>query len=258
MWRGARRAVLDRKVGGCRQSSPMRTPFRWLTSSSLASADPTPEDFDGGPHEKGPRTVTLCPAFFRDNQTRRRLPGDDEAKKAEFCKDRQSKTLSDFQTGGMHFASMVCSVLLTYICPAHTLLLEISRLDTFGVAAEYPEAAQAATNDVPEHTHHGAVDWRGKADAGNARALKTSKDQGKPATWQNAGSLAAAATGEQFRDHIQAPHADAITEMYAMAACGLKDIDVSTGQQSAALKFGPTCDSLLWGFSILLFWLCGS
>ncbi len=75
---------------------------RWLTSSSLAVADPTPEYFDGGPHEKGPRTITLCPSFFSNNGAKMRLPGDNQQKRAEFCKDKESKKLTDFETGGTY------------------------------------------------------------------------------------------------------------------------------------------------------------
>ncbi len=85
---------------------------------------------------------------------------------------------------------------MTYHDTAHILFQEISRLDSFGIAAKFFEQKQAAAVDVPEYKYHGAVDWRDRADAANARALLTSRQKNRPATWQNAGSLAASATGK--------------------------------------------------------------
>jgi hypothetical protein len=82
------------------------------------------------------------------------------------------------------------------ITPGHTLLHEISHLDTFGLAAGYPEETQPPKNGVPEFKYHGTIDWKGKSTAENARILKASKAKNKPETWQNAESFAASATGE--------------------------------------------------------------
>lgn len=93
----------------------------------------------------------------------------------------------------------------------HTLLHEISHLDSFGLAAGYAEHTEKTKDDEGvefEYRYHGTVDWKNKSTAGNARILKNSKARGRPENWENAESLAAAAT-----------------EMGAMWRCDLTDID---------------------------------
>jgi hypothetical protein len=93
----------------------------------------------------------------------------------------------------------------------HTLLHELSHLDSFGLAAGYPEVAHKKNDKNPndfDYSYHGTVDWKDKSTAGNARTLKGSKAKNRPETWQNAESLAAAAT-----------------EMGAMWRCDLTNID---------------------------------
>ena len=158
---------------------------------------------------KGTRTITICPAFTTEPTTKRTLDEKD------YCKNKESKKLKDFETGGMfHHISIILTpfhssrsqtqeqriFLLTFapliITPGHTLLHEISHLDTFGLAAGYPKETQPPKNGVPEFKYHGTIDWKGISTAGNARVLKTSKAKNKPETWQNAESFAASATGE--------------------------------------------------------------
>jgi hypothetical protein len=79
---------------------------------------------------------------------------------------------------------------------AHTLLHEMSHLDSFGRLAEYPEETHQDNIILSTFKYHGTVDWNGKSTAANARTLKTSKAKNKPKTFQNAESLAASATGE--------------------------------------------------------------
>jgi hypothetical protein len=58
-------------------------------------------------------------------------------------------------------------------------------------------------------TYHGTDDWHGKSGTNDARRLKGSDAKDKPEKWQNAKSLAAAAT-----------------EIFAMKLCDDKDIGV--------------------------------
>jgi hypothetical protein len=99
-----------------------------------------------------------------------------------------------------------------------TLLHEISHLDSFGLQAGYPEESEFKEDGKGiYYTYHGTIDWKGIDDASNARKLKKSgekdkkdkKDKDRPETWQNAESLAAAAT-----------------EIFAMQLCDDEDIDV--------------------------------
>ncbi|KAF2127461.1 hypothetical protein P153DRAFT_398793 [Dothidotthia symphoricarpi CBS 119687] len=154
----------------------------------FAFADPTEEDYEGNGHTKGTRVVTICPEFFEDERTTRDLPaaGDTDGLK-RYCEFKESKKITDFEVGG------------------HTLLHEISHLDSFGIAAGYPELTWKGAPF--EYKYHGTVDWKGKSTAGSARTLKNSKAKDKPETWQNAESLAAAAT-----------------EMGAMWRCDMTDV----------------------------------
>ncbi|KAF2175777.1 hypothetical protein K469DRAFT_701472 [Zopfia rhizophila CBS 207.26] len=162
-------------------------------SGSFGFTDPTKEDFEGHGHTKGVRVINLCPPFFTDKRTTGPLPpANDEEGLKKYCEFKESKKLMDFECGG------------------HTLLHEMSHLDSFGVAAGYPEVTHTPGGGEDfEYKYHGTVDWNNKGTAGNARTLKTSKAKNKPETWQNAESLAAAAT-----------------EMGAMWRCDLSDIPI--------------------------------
>lgn len=159
---------------------------------SFGWTDPTEESFEGRGHTKGTRVINLCPIFFTDKRTTGALPpANDKEGLKKFCEHKESKKIADFEVGG------------------HTLLHEMTHLDSFGVAAGYPEKTHSPDKDADfEYKYHGTIDWKGISTAGNARTLKTSKAKDKPETWQNAESLAAAAT-----------------EMSAMWRCDLKDID---------------------------------
>jgi hypothetical protein len=93
----------------------------------------------------------------------------------------------------------------------HTLLHELTHIDSFGLAVGYLEVTHKKNDKKDcdfEYTYHGTVNWKDKSTARNAWSLETSKAKDRPETWQNAESLAAAAT-----------------EMGAMWWCDLKDID---------------------------------
>jgi hypothetical protein len=90
----------------------------------------------------------------------------------------------------------------------HTLLHEITHLDSFGVQARFPEAAKEKDGKT-FFKYHGTDDWEGNSRTSNARKLLGSSAKGRPETWQNAESLAAAAT-----------------EIYAMRVCSIKDISL--------------------------------
>lgn len=81
----------------------------------------------------------------------------------------------------------------------HTLLHEITHLDTFGIAAGLPEYTVDEDPDkkVPSFKTHATDDWQGRGDAAQARRLKTTKAAFKIETWQNAENFAAAATGKR-------------------------------------------------------------
>ncbi|WEW57133.1 hypothetical protein PRK78_002593 [Emydomyces testavorans] len=166
-------------------------PQEECVAGDFAYADSTPESFEGHGLTKGVRTITLCPPFFTDSRTTGNLPpADDQEGLKAYCKFKESKKVMDFEVGG------------------HTLLHEITHLDAFGVAAGYPEVAYTPKRAGDfAYQYHGTIDWKDKSTAGNARNLKTSKVKNKPETWQNAESLAAAAT-----------------EIGAMWRCDLKDI----------------------------------
>ncbi|KAF2034827.1 hypothetical protein EK21DRAFT_107456 [Setomelanomma holmii] len=154
----------------------------------FAYADPTPESFEGHGHSKGLRYLTICPQFFTSKRTTGALPtSDDKEGLKKFCDGKETKKVMDYEVGG------------------HTLMHEISHLDSFGLAAGYPE--ETDNSEGYEFKYHGTVDWKGSSTAGNARVLKNSKAKNRPKTWQNAESLAAAAT-----------------EMGAMWRCDVTDI----------------------------------
>ncbi|KAI9811401.1 MAG: hypothetical protein M1826_003191 [Phylliscum demangeonii] len=157
---------------------------------SFAHTDPTPESFAVKPHVKGIRDITVCAQFLNDPRTKRKLPTNVQETKA-YCEHKESKKLHDFEIGG------------------HTLLHEITHLDTYGLVAGLPQEQEGAKPPVPAFEYHGTVDWKGITTAGNARTLKTSKAKVRPETYQNAESLAAAAT-----------------EMLVMEICDLKNIDL--------------------------------
>jgi hypothetical protein len=84
-----------------------------LTKPRFAAADPTPEDFAGGPHVKGIRTITICPAFTTEPTTKRTLDEKD------YCKNKESKKLKDFETGGM-FPHLSTTLTPFHSCRAQT------------------------------------------------------------------------------------------------------------------------------------------
>ncbi|KAI9829986.1 MAG: hypothetical protein M1826_005159 [Phylliscum demangeonii] len=170
-----------------------------------AFADPTPETFSGGRHVKGVvRPIRVCAQFFTSPATKRTLPTTAPESKA-YCAHKETKKLPDFETGG------------------HTLLREISHLDSYGRVAGLPETKRGAKKEgakkegakpaavLASFASHGSVDWRRRTDAGNARSLKTTSaaKASLPHTYQNAESLAAAAT-----------------EMFVMQKCGVKNVNV--------------------------------
>jgi hypothetical protein len=70
----------------------------------------------------------------------------------------------------------------------HILLHELTHLDSFGVAAHYPEVTHKKNDEKEndfEYKYHGTVDWKDKSTAGNARTLKVSKAKDRPETWQS-------------------------------------------------------------------------
>jgi hypothetical protein len=161
-------------------------------NTGFAYADATEESYAGPGYTKGTRLITICPPFFTDENSKRNLPGNDADTK-KYCENKESKKILKFETGG------------------HTLLHEMSHLDSFGVAAGYPEETHKKDDKREgdfEFKFHGTVDWKPQSNAGNARTLKNSKAKNRPERWQNAESLAAAAS-----------------EIYAMGKCDIKDID---------------------------------
>ncbi|PGH16323.1 hypothetical protein AJ79_01865 [Helicocarpus griseus UAMH5409] len=117
--------------------------------NSLAFTDPTPESYEGAGHERGVRKVKLCPGFFEEKRTQRTLPSaTDKEGVEEFCRNQESKKVMDFEVAG------------------HTLLHELTHLDSFGLKAGYPE--EEYKNSEMEYKYHGTVDWKPSSNPGNA------------------------------------------------------------------------------------------
>ena len=81
---------------------------------------------------------------------------------------------------------------------AHTLLHEITHLDSWGVEAGFDTQHVDADEDekLPEFDYHGTNDWKGDGSSGNARRLTNSKAKNRIPNFKNAESFAACATGE--------------------------------------------------------------
>ena len=79
----------------------------------------------------------------------------------------------------------------------HTLLHEITHLDTFGLAVGLSKDQDPGDDNenIPPFDYHGTVDWNDIGDASNARDLKNEKDA-EIDTYENAESWAAMATGK--------------------------------------------------------------
>ena len=64
-----------------------------------------PEDYEAPEHkpkiEKGTRNMMVCPLFFDETRTKRRLPDTKkEEEKEKFCKFKDTNKLKDYETGG--------------------------------------------------------------------------------------------------------------------------------------------------------------
>jgi hypothetical protein len=172
------------------------------TPGSFAFADYTTyeESIDEHTHNKGGRAVTICPSFFTIPNVTRNLPAtnDDDAKKT-YCEHKESKKVPAFESGG------------------HTLMHD-THLDSFGVAAGYPE--EEYKNDPKkdqdfDYKYHGTVDWKGKTDADNARTLKNLRAKNAPKCVGGGG----------WMEHDAESLTAAATEIYDMATCDDTDID---------------------------------
>ncbi|KAM7212646.1 hypothetical protein V8F06_011974 [Rhypophila decipiens] len=157
-------------------------------SGDLAFTQPFPEDFVGGGEIAGVRKVIVCPGFFTESRTTRRLPESQEEIDA-YCQFKESKKFNEFETG------------------AHTLLHEISHLDSFGRAAGYPVRNQEAGLHFPSYDYQGTDDWHQISTPGNARTLKSGNAGDKIETFENAESLAAFSL-----------------EYWVATVCGLEDV----------------------------------
>ena len=70
------------------------------SSGSFAVTEPTAETFATNGRKAGIRSIYICPFFFESPRTKRRIP-QTAAEITEFCKFKESKKYTDFETGGM-------------------------------------------------------------------------------------------------------------------------------------------------------------
>lgn len=78
---------------------------------------------------------------------------------------------------------------------AHTLLHEVTHLDSFGVLAGLPSWVQFSNDQLPPFSYHGTRDWNFISTPGNARQLKIEAPVDFPNT-RNAESYAGFALGK--------------------------------------------------------------
>ncbi|CAJ2509139.1 Uu.00g141650.m01.CDS01 [Anthostomella pinea] len=114
----------------------------------FALADPTPEDLNvPGRVQPGPRHMVICPGLWEQP----RLPSTDEEVE-EYCQGGQYYT--EWETG------------------VHTLMHELSHLDSFGLIMEWGTMHEPASEHLPEFDFHGTTDWQGSSSV-SARRLRT-------------------------------------------------------------------------------------
>ncbi|KAF8242093.1 hypothetical protein K440DRAFT_674456 [Wilcoxina mikolae CBS 423.85] len=138
---------------------------------------------DARPEEKGqPRRIDVCPLFFNDERTKRSIH------ETDFCQHPESKKLMKWETG------------------AHTLIHELTHLDSFGKLCGLPNVQDG------DFWSHDTIDYGTNSPAGDARKLaakppKNPPKNTKPKPFENAENYAASAT-----------------EVWVMAKCGVKDV----------------------------------
>ena len=174
----------------------------------MALTEKIPESFKSknGDWKKGVRIVTVCTSFFSLLSTKANLPTN-TAEVQKYCENQKKKKIEHFETGGMlriipHEIWKDADQRHT----GHTILHEITHLDSFGVQAGFPGKYKYRKGG--SFVYHGTDDFQGDSSTSGARNLKWAvTSQGISPTWANAESLAAAAT-----------------EIYAMKICGIDSI----------------------------------
>ena len=83
---------------------------------------------------------------------------------------------------------------------AHTLMHELSHLDTFGLKNGWGELTADPVDKWPAIQFHGTDDWGGDSDPFSARELREDTENGEAIPlYRNAESLAALALGMHIR-----------------------------------------------------------